>query len=73
MLGDVDDKAQIVLDEQRPRRFIPLLERGESGAFGLLFQRRRQHVAPADVKNRRRLDAEDGKNALPQESNLWFT
>ena len=73
MLGDVDDEAQIVLDEQRSRRLIPLLECGESGAFGLLFQRRRQHVAPADVKKGRRLDTEDGQDALPQESDLRFT
>ena len=73
MPRQIDYQAQVVLDEKRPRLLIAILERGESGALRLFFQGRRQHVAPADVKNRRRLNAEDGKKTLPQESDLRFT
>ena len=67
---DEDHQAQVVLDEEPARGVIADVERADRRLLVLSLQGRRQGVAAADVKNRRRLDAEDGKNPLPQEKNL---
>ena len=73
MLGDEDHQTQIVLNERPAGRLVGLLQGGESGALLLPAQRGRQHVAPADVKNRRGLHTQDREQLLPQEQDLWFT
>ncbi len=62
-----------MLDEQLTRRRVPPVEGEDRLLLDVLFERRRQRVAAADLKNRGRLQTEDGQDALAHEHDLRLT
>ena len=71
-LRDVDDKAQIVLDEKPARGLVTVVERGDGALLLCARKGRRQCVAAADVKNRRRLYPKDRQDPFVYKHDLWL-